>query len=694
MKLTLEYRPSWVMDPSGHNQFAVPRTVKLLRRHFGPEHFRIVYQSTFELTVMLDDRIDDQALADLVLAVREKITGTDVPFEDVCRMRAEGAESIPKTPDRKKKLSDTEIEEGIRDLLAQGQLPEALPQDTSPEQVSVPQEAAKDPDDGDRKPPEADRKDAARLIGRQDFDALCADIRRRAPVIRADGTEYVFSRQAYLFAVNTGDGYSTCLSRLSALLKEEKLYPSEREPWEFRLPEPDEEHLPEKMADLLEQVRRVSQTPRLVSFDLEPWLGRTARADFKRFLLTLVRHATNIILFFRIPYAAAGVRDQVLEDLRDLFRIRVVLCPPYEGENAHRIADRVFSEFGFAVEDEAWNRFDDRMEEEKLDGHFYGIHTIDKVAGEMITLAEGKGEGREVLRITGEAVQALTRGEDRREASMNQLKSMVGLASVKREIPFIVNQILLARTVEGMKAPGMHMLFEGNPGTGKTTVARIIAGILKEKGVLRSGRLYEHHGRDLCGRYVGETAIKTNRICEEAYGSVLFIDEAYSLFRGEFGSNDFGREALDALVAQMENHSDELCVILAGYPEDMKTLLSANSGLASRIPYRIVFPDYTRNELHKIFGGMVQEHFTLTDELNSHTEKFFEGLPEEKLHAKDFGNGRYVRNLYERAWGLAAEKNPGKKLTDVIITPTDFDEAVKDVEGAEDKKIPKFGYVR
>lgn len=159
--------------------------------------------------------------------------------------------------------------------------------------------------------------------------------------------------------------------------------------------------------------------------------------------------------------------------------------------------------------------------------------------------------------------------------------------------------------------PCIHMRFVGNPGTGKTTVARIIGTILKEKGILRNVNFFEHSGRELCGRYVGETAPKTSAMCRDAYGSVLFIDEAYSLYRDDgFSNADYGREAIDTLIAEMENHRSDLMVIMAGYPDDMDKLMNGNADLKSRMPYLIEFPNYARGQLAEIFLSMAGKSFT------------------------------------------------------------------------------------
>ena len=172
------------------------------------------------------------------------------------------------------------------------------------------------------------------------------------------------------------------------------------------------------------------------------------------------------------------------------------------------------------------------------------------------------------------------------------------------------------------------MRFVGNHGTGKTTIARILGKILQEHGVLRNGNFYEYKGRDFCGRYIGETAPKTSAMCRDAYGSVLFIDEAYSLYNGEDDSRDYGKEAIDTMVAEMENHRNDMVIIMAGYPDDMKRLMKANSGLASRMPYTLEFPNYSREQLFEIFMQMVKRSFTYEDALTEAACDYFMELPD------------------------------------------------------------------
>ena len=188
------------------------------------------------------------------------------------------------------------------------------------------------------------------------------------------------------------------------------------------------------------------------------------------------------------------------------------------------------------------------------------------------------------------------------DAIRAEINELVGLAPVKEYVFGLADnlQVQQRRAAAGLKTASlsMHMIFTGNPGTGKTTIARLVARYLKAIGALKGGQLVEVTRADLVGRYTGHTAPLTNSVIESALGGVLFIDEAYSLYRGE--QDSFGLEAIDTLVKGMEDHRDELVVILAGYTREMETFLTANSGLASRFPNRIEFPDYTAEELLQI----------------------------------------------------------------------------------------------
>ena len=231
-----------------------------------------------------------------------------------------------------------------------------------------------------------------------------------------------------------------------------------------------------------------------------------------------------------------------------------------------------------------------------------------------------------------------------------EISELVGLAPVKEYVFGLADnlQVQQRRAAAGMKTTSlsMHMIFTGNPGTGKTTIARLVAKYLKAIGALKGGQLVEVSRGDLVGRYTGHTAPLTSSVIESALGGVLFIDEAYSLYRGE--QDSFGLEAIDTLVKGMEDHRDELVVILAGYTKEMETFLTANSGLASRFPNKIEFPDYTADELLQITHVLAKSKgYTLAESCNEPLRSYY--ARRQTADARTAGNGRLARNTLEKA---------------------------------------------
>lgn len=233
--------------------------------------------------------------------------------------------------------------------------------------------------------------------------------------------------------------------------------------------------------------------------------------------------------------------------------------------------------------------------------------------------------------------------------SFSDLDGLIGLDSVKEEVKTLRNYILIQqeREKQGLKSTSVsyHCVFTGNPGTGKTTVARIVADVYRSLGVLKKGHLVETDRSGLVADYVGQTATKTNKIIDRALDGVLFIDEAYSLANG--GENDYGKEAIATLLKRMEDNRDRLVVILAGYSNEMKQFIDSNPGLQSRFNRYIHFPDYNADELFQIFEVNCQKHdYVMTDGAKSTLKLLLEKAVAEK--DQNFGNARFVRNLFEK----------------------------------------------
>ena len=264
------------------------------------------------------------------------------------------------------------------------------------------------------------------------------------------------------------------------------------------------------------------------------------------------------------------------------------------------------------------------------------------------------------------------------DAIRAEINELVGLAPVKEYVFGLADnlQVQQRRAAAGLKTASlsMHMIFTGNPGTGKTTIARLVARYLKAIGALKGGQLVEVTRADLVGRYTGHTAPLTNSVIESALGGVLFIDEAYSLYRGE--QDSFGLEAIDTLVKGMEDHRDELVVILAGYTREMETFLTANSGLASRFPNRIEFPDYTAVELLQITQVLAKNKgYTLAEACTEPLLGYYARWQESD--ARTAGNGRLARNTLEKAIfhqsrRLVAE--PAAELDLILPSDLEFEE--------------------
>jgi AAA+ superfamily predicted ATPase len=244
------------------------------------------------------------------------------------------------------------------------------------------------------------------------------------------------------------------------------------------------------------------------------------------------------------------------------------------------------------------------------------------------------------------------------QETLAELDQLIGLASIKQEVRGLVNYLKMQRERERFGLPptkiSLHAVFTGNPGTGKTTVARLLGRIYGAMGILKDGHLVETDRSGLVAEFAGQTAPKTNKLIDRALDGVLFIDEAYSLLAEE-GEDPYGAEAVQTLLKRMEDNRDRLIVVLAGYPEQMETLLKSNPGLSSRFAQHLEFPDYTACELGRIFEMMCEHnHYQLPNLTRVKLLLGFEYLLQHR--DEHFGNGRLVRNIFEKAIGRLANR--------------------------------------
>jgi len=240
--------------------------------------------------------------------------------------------------------------------------------------------------------------------------------------------------------------------------------------------------------------------------------------------------------------------------------------------------------------------------------------------------------------------------EKTQEELLEALDALVGLDNIKKNVKSLINYVKIRKLREENELPNpplsLHMVFAGNPGTGKTTVGRLLSELYKTIGVLSKGQLIEVDRSGLVAGFVGQTAIKTSEVVTSALGGILLIDEAYALAPDTGAGNDFGREAIETLLKLMEDHRNDLIVIVAGYTDPMERFIASNPGLESRFNRYLFFEDYNSEELYDIFDLMCKKsEYILTDDAKEFAREHFKMIYE--MRGENFGNARHVRNFFE-----------------------------------------------
>ena len=308
----------------------------------------------------------------------------------------------------------------------------------------------------------------------------------------------------------------------------------------------------------------------------------------------------------------------------------------------------------------------------RMNSDFWGT-PFENVGKEPVTpaapAAPGKGEEKKNTPPTatakpgdGKPAEEELPPPEKMEDLMAELDSYIGLGAVKEEVHNLINMVQVYKLRREHDLPttdmSLHMVFTGNPGTGKTMMARMMARIYRSLGILSKGQLVEVDRSGLVAGYVGQTALKTQKVVEKAMGGVLFVDEAYAL-NGK-SENDFGQEAIDTLLKAMEDHRDDLVVIVAGYTDLMDKFIHSNPGLESRFNRFLLFEDYSLDELMAIFKMRCGKGYTLSPEAEPLVRDY---IAEESADGDGFGNARGVRNIFEHI--LVAQNNRLAKMESV-----------------------------
>lgn len=334
--------------------------------------------------------------------------------------------------------------------------------------------------------------------------------------------------------------------------------------------------------------------------------------------------------------------------------------PDYTDEELVKIAEKFAYEKYYLISDGGKKALLEKINQERSEENFSNARLVRRLVGEAIQNFASRMINNSIDALNKEElimldtvdfnIEKSKSPEEEIESALKELNDLIGLKEVKEQVESVINRMKVhqQRKEAGLKCiePSLHMMFIGNPGTGKTTVAKIIGRIYKALGVLRRGDRFEECTRtDFVGNHVGETAIKTQKLVKSALGGILFIDEAYSLYQGD--KDNFGKEAIDVLIKEMEDHRDNLMVIMAGYEKEMEMLLSSNTGFKSRINTTINFYDYSNEELIEIFKKMcISSDMTIDKKGLEALEEYIDNLPNRRKEG--FGNGREVRNIFEK----------------------------------------------
>lgn len=532
--------------------------------------------------------------------------------------------------------------------------------------------------------------------GVNEYVRLAQELNEVIPILQEKNALDVLIQQNYLFAIDGGCGFTGLLMSLGDFLHRMNVYPQDQykdrlyyREFKCALESKNGFGSPDDIIESLSSDHEKNEY-NIIGLDISQFLDGRKLDELREFIRRLNFYQSDFVFAFRVPFLEKKALDEIAAIISDQMLLRVVQVPPLSdsvlmGSVWNNVSSKDF-EFDDTIMDIILRKF----QQEKMDGRFYGFKTAAKISNELILCKaadaarkEGTGETPDRSVISADDLGRFIGEEKDLLTGYDALDELIGMHDISKRVKEIVAQVKIAVSNEKLDRPCIHMRFTGAPGTGKTTVARIIGQIMREQGILRKGGFFEYEARDLVAEYEGQTAVKAASICRDAYGSVLFIDEAYALDEGRTNGANFGKEALATLISEMENHRDDMLVVMAGYKDDMEQLMKVNQGLRSRMPYILDFPNYTRQQLFEIFMLMVKKHFDFEPQLEQHAHEYFLALADSYLSSKEFANARFVRNLYERTWSKAALRCTMAGHTNIVLTKQDFICASEEKEFSE-----------
>jgi len=518
---------------------------------------------------------------------------------------------------------------------------------------------------------------------------LCTDLANLATRAKEKSALESLRKMSYLFVMDSGCGFSTLLASFSDFFTRIGiLEDGANVTYEYIIgaETKDGKNSADDIFDAIFEEEKAC----VFAIDFSYFLDSSKQDEMRAFLQRIKRFQGHHIFMFRIPYVTESVAKKMNKAIMDITLLKEVKVPPVNDNMAREYIFENLISKGFPVVFDALDAIMERVYREKQDGRFYGFCTLNKIMDDIIWKklmydAKAQAAGAECLEdtVSAEVVSDYVGLSAKKKDGFDELSELIGMEEISDRIREIVAQVKLAKENDRMDKPCLHMRFVGAPGTGKTTVARILGRIFRENGLLSKGGFFEYGARSLIGEYIGQTAPKTLNICRDAYGSVLFIDEAYALYDGS-SEKDYGREALATLIAEMENHRDDFLVIMAGYTEDMSKLMEGNVGLRSRMPFMLEFKSYSREQLVAIYLRMAKKSFELEEGLEEMVAGYFDRISVSYLSSKEFANARFVRNLFERTWSKASLRMSGESNPQMLLKKIDFEMASAEKEFSED----------